>query len=177
METILKYTETLFVIKLIEKIKNTELKSFISFFLTAVLGASVNFFSQIPYKSLFLSWGMNNDSAFTWSVFFGYLTATIVSFIPTKVFAFAAKESGNTRRESIKFVLIAFVALGVQIGMSSLALTYISTPLLKTFSIFVQEKFAHLLGMGCSFMANYFGHKFLTFRSTGIYDKIKHRNS
>jgi hypothetical protein len=41
----------------------------------------------------------------------------------------------------------------------------------------LRETFSHLTGMGCSFLANYYGHKFLTFRSTGIYDKIKTRST
>lgn len=160
---------------ILSKIKNKELRSFISFFLTAVLGAATNFLSQIPYKSLFLSWGFADKPAFNWSVFAGYLTATVVSFVPAKVFAFSAKGSGNTQRESIKFLLIALVALGVQLGVSSLSLDFIANKFFIEYSLLVREKFSHLIGMGCSFMANFYGHKFLTFRSTGIYDKIKER--
>ena len=159
----------------LDKIKNKELRSFISFFLTAVLGAATNFLSQIPYKSLFLSLGFADKPAFNWSVFAGYLTATVVSFVPAKVFAFSAKGSGNTKRESIKFLIIALLALGVQLGVSSLTLDLIAKNLLSSYSLFIQEKFSHLAGMGCSFLANFYGHKFLTFRSTGIYDKIKEK--
>ena len=140
-----------------------------------MLGASTNFLSQIPYKSLFLSLGFADKPAFNWSVFAGYLTATVVSFVPAKIFAFSAKGSGNTKRESIKFLIIALLALGVQLGVSSLTLDLIAKNLLSSYSLFIQEKFSHLAGMGCSFLANFYGHKFLTFRSTGIYDKIKEK--
>ena len=120
---------------------------------------------------------MENDPAYSWSVFFGYLTATVVSFIPQKLFAFSAKESGNTKRESVKYLVIAGTALGIQVLVSSLAVDFISKPLLPNATLMFQEKVAHLIGMGFSFFANFFGHKFLTFRSTGIYNKIKAKNA
>lgn len=121
--------------------------------------------------------GLKNDPAYSWSVFWGYLTATVVSFIPQKLFAFSAKGSGNTKRESIKYLAIAGSALVVQVVISSLAVDYFSKPFLPEASLMLQEKIAHLIGMGFSFFANFFGHKFLTFRSTGIYNKIKAKNA
>jgi len=177
MEHILNFTGLYLFVKLLNKIKNKELRTFITFFLTAVLGAGTNFVTQIPYKSLFLSLGYADKPAFNLSVFAGYLTATIVSFIPAKVFAFSAKESGNSKRESIKYLIIAIVALGIQVGISSLTLDYIANPFFNNFSLFLREKGSHVVGMGFSFFANYYGHKFLTFRSTGVYDKIKARST
>ncbi len=177
MEHILNFTGINQFVKLLSKIKNKELRTFITFFLTAVLGAGTNFVTQIPYKSLFLNLGYADKPAFNLSVFTGYLTATIVSFIPAKVFAFSAKESGNSKRESIKYLIIATVALGIQVGISSLTLDYIANPLFSNFSLFLREKGSHVVGMGFSFFANYYGHKFLTFRSTGVYDKIKARST
>lgn len=121
--------------------------------------------------------GLENDSAFSWGVFFGYLTATIVSFVPQKLFAFSAKESGNTKRESVKYLVIAGTALGIQVIMSSVALKYITRPFFTDATSSFQENISHLIGMGFSFFANFFGHKFLTFRSTGIYNKIKAKNA
>lgn len=143
-------------------------KSFYSFFLTALLGATINFVSQIGYRQLF---------GFGTSVFLGYLTATIVSFIPTKRFAFSAGKTGNTGREAIKFLIIAFIALAVQVGISKFTLAYVANPLFPGVSTFWREKSSHVVGMGLSFLANYFGHKLLTFRSTGVYDKIRSRPS
>lgn len=177
MEHILNLTGLTQFVKLLNKIKNKELRTFITFFLTAVLGAGTNFVTQIPYKSLFLSLGYADKPAFNLSVFAGYLTATVVSFIPAKVFAFSAKESGNSKRESIKYLIIAIVALGIQVGISSLTLDYIANPFFSNFSLFLREKGSHVVGMGFSFFANYYGHKFLTFRSTGVYDKIKARST
>ena len=138
-----------------------------SFFLTALLGASVNFFSQIVYRDHF---------SFNASVFLGYLTATVVSFVPTKLFAFSARGSGNSGREAVKFLGIAAVAWAVQVGAAAATLTWVANPLFADkLSIFWREKFSHVVGMGFSFLANFFGHKLLTFRSTGMYDRLRAR--
>lgn len=177
MEHILNFTGLNLFVKLLNKIKNKELRSFITFFLTAVLGAGTNFFTRILYKPLFLGFGLADKPAFQWSVFAGYMTATIITFIPQKVFAFSAKESGNTKRESIKFFIIATLALGIQLGLSSLTLDYVANIYFTNFSLTLRETFSHIVGMGFSFLANFYGHKFLTFRSTGVYDKIKARST
>ncbi len=163
--------------KLYQYIKTPEFRSFYIFFITAVFGAGVNFISQIPYKALLLNLGLENGAAYPFSVFLSYLTATVVSFIPQKIFAFSAKGSGNTKRETVKYVAIALTGLGIQTLVSFLAFRFITHPFLPTKSLTVQEKVAHLIGMGFSFFANFFGHKFLTFRSTGIYNKIKPKST
>ena len=152
----------------IEQPKYKNYKSFFSFFLTALFGASVNFFSQILYRKSF---------DYSTSVYLGYLTATVVSFVPTKLFAFSAKQTGNTAREMIKFVIIALVAWGVQVGVAVATLEWFANPFFPNTSMFWREKSSHVVGMGFSFLANYFGHKLLTFRSTGMYDKIRSRSS
>jgi putative flippase GtrA len=177
METIINYSILSAVIKLLDKIQNKNLRSFVAFFFTAVLGAGTNLITRIWYKDLFSYLGFSEGVAFNLSVFMGYLTATVVSFVPQKIFAFDAKSSGNTKRETIKYLIIAFSALGIQIGVSNLALHYITNPLLSDFSVKVRETSAHIVGMGFSFFANFYGHKLLTFRSTGIYDKVKARTN
>ncbi len=151
-----------------QRSKYKEYRDFFTFFLTALFGASVNFVSQILYRNYF---------DFDTSVLFGYLTATIASFIPTKVFAFSAKGTGNTGREAIKFVIIAFVALLVQVYVAKYTLQWVANPLFPKLSNFWREKGSHVVGMGFSFLANYFGHKLLTFRSTGMYDRLTSRRS
>lgn len=110
------------------------------------------------------------------SVLLGYLTATVVSFLPTKNYAFSAKKTGNTYREAIKFVIIALIAWGVQVGVAILTLNWVANPFFPSVSLFLREKISHVVGMGFSFLANYFGHKLLTFRSTGVYDRLRSRS-
>lgn len=152
----------------IQQPKHKEFKDFFSFFLTALLGASINFISQIFYRQYF---------GYATSVLCGYLTATVLTFIPTKRYAFSAGKTGNTGREMIKYLIIALVALLVQVYVAKYTLEWVATPIFPTSPELWREKGAHLVGMGTSFMANYFGHKILTFRSTGVYDKIRSRSS
>lgn len=155
-------------VRILQTDKLTKHRDFFTFFLTAVFGASVNFFSQIFYRETL-------DYSFSTSVIVGYLTATVVSFIPTKLFAFSAKQTGNTSREVIKFLVIALVAWAVQYFVSVSTLQWIANPFFPEADEFWREKSSHVVGMGFSFLANYFGHKLLTFRSTGMYNKLKGR--
>ncbi len=145
-------------------------REFFSFFLTALLGASINFISRILYREFF-------TIDYSTSVIFGYLTATVLTFIPTKKYAFAAGDTGNTKREVIKFLMIAGVALAVQVYVAKFTLEYLANPLFPNMSKIWRETGSHAVGMGLSFLANFFGHKLLTFRSTGVYDRIKSRTN
>lgn len=150
----------------IQKPKIKELKDFIPFFLTGVLGASINFISQIFYRNF-----LDFDS----SVLCGYLTGAVLTFLPNKRYAFSAGQTGNTGREMVKYIVIALVALVVQVYVAKYTLEWVANPLFPSVDKFIREKVSHLTGMGISFMANYFGHKLLTFRSTGMYDRIRPR--
>jgi putative flippase GtrA len=152
----------------IDKLKSQ--KEFFSFFLTALLGASINFFSRILYREFF-------HIDYSTSVLLGYLTATVLTFIPTKRYAFSAGDTGNTKREAVKFLLIACVALIVQVYVAKLTLEYVANPLFPSLGKIWRETGSHVVGMGLSFLANFFGHKLLTFRSTGMYDKIRSRRN
>ncbi|GAB4000415.1 hypothetical protein GCM10028807_53320 [Spirosoma daeguense] len=155
----------------IQQPKHKELKDFFSYFLTALLGASINFVSRIVYRHYF-------TIDYETSVLCGYLTATVLTFIPTKKYAFSAGDTGNTAREAIKFLAIALAALIIQVYVSKYTLEWVATPLFPSAALKIwRETGSHVVGMGASFMANYFGHKLLTFRSTGFYDKIRSRSS
>ncbi|MGR3811576.1 GtrA family protein [Jiulongibacter sp. NS-SX5] len=163
--------------KLFSHITKKEIQGFLKFFMTGLFGALVNFLSQIPLKTLFLNFGMNSDAAFAWSVFWAYMFSTAVSFIPAKIWAFSAKSTGNTRREWLKFFIIATLALGVQEIVSILVRNQVANVYFTEYSEFIRDKGSHLAGMACSFVANFLGHRFFTFRSTGIYDKIRPQQS
>jgi putative flippase GtrA len=141
-------------------VNKKEFKSFFIFFLTGVFGASVNFLSQIPFKSWLLDIGLKEAQALAWSLFFAYSLASAVSFLPAKAFAFSEHSNGNTRREWIKFFLIAFLALGVQELITFWALGAVENTYLSHYGLFYKEKAAHLVGMSFSFVANFLGHRF-----------------
>ena len=157
-------------VSIIRQPKHKQIRDFGAFFLTAVLGASINFVSRIFYRQYF-------DLDFDTSVLCGYLTATVITFVPNKKYAFSASKTGNTGREIIKYLAIALVALLVQVYVAKYTLEWIANPLFPSFKPLFRETGSHIAGMGASFMANYFGHKLLTFRSTGVYDKIRSRSS
>ncbi|UFH56202.1 GtrA family protein [Spirosoma sp. KNUC1025] len=148
----------------IEQPKHKEFNDFFSFFLMALLGASINFISRIFYRQFF---------DFDTSVLCGYLTATVLTFLPTKKYAFSAAKTGKTAREAIKFLGISLVALVVQVYAAKYTLEWVANPLFPKINQVYRETGSHVVGMGFSFLANYFGHKLLTFRSTGFYDKIR----
>jgi putative flippase GtrA len=156
-----------------QNIAREDVKSFYLYFLTALFGAAVNFFTQIPLRDWFLVGGLDFDNALSWSIIVSYLSATVVTFIPSKLFAFSAKGTGNTSRESIKFLLIALLALIVQESISVFTFKNIASVYFTNISEFWQIKTSHLVGMGFSFLANFFGHRLVTFKSTGVYDKFK----
>ncbi len=158
---------------LFNHINKNELKGFFNFFLTGVFAASVNFLSQIPLKSWFLNKGLADSNALFWSVFWAYMIATAISFLPSKLFVFASQDSGSSSREWLKFFFIAVLALGVQEMVTIVSLREVINPFFGDFSPFVREKGAHLTGMAVSFVANFLGHRFFTFRSTGIYQLLR----
>ena len=79
--------------------------------------------------------------------------------------------------KQLSFLGIALVALLVQVYVAKYTLEWIANPLFPKFGKVWREMGSHVAGMGFSFLANYFGHKMLTFRSTGVYDKIRSRSS
>jgi putative flippase GtrA len=151
-----------FIVKDNRLTANQHLKDLITFFLVAVAGASVNFSVRIVY-GLFMN--------FEWSVIIAYLTAMSVGFILTKRFAFNAKSSGNTYREMIKFILVSLLALVSTLLASVTALKMLNFQLPDR-SLFFRETSAHVVGMGFSFLTNFFGHKLFTFKTTGFYDRF-----
>jgi putative flippase GtrA len=153
-------------------------KDLIAYFLVAGTGAAV----QILAGSL-LRDHMGPDE----SVAVAYVISFFVGFTLTKLFAFDAKKSGQTRREMVKFGMVALLSWGITVGGFRLALNLfnswhpapvrlqlpISFPSAKFWNINVKEFSALLFGMGASFVSNYVMHKRFTFKSTGFYDRIK----
>lgn len=153
-------------------------KDLLAYFLVAGTGASV----QIIAGSILRDF-MGPDE----SVAVAYLISFFVGFILTKLFAFDAKKSGQTRREMVKFGMVALISWGITVGGFRLALNLfdslhpspvryqipLSYPSAKFWNINVKEFMALLVGMGSSFASNYVMHKKFTFKSTGFYDRIK----
>ncbi|MCU0467773.1 MAG: GtrA family protein [Arcicella sp.] len=147
-------------------------KDLIAYFLVAGTGAVVQLIS-----GSFLRDYMSYSAAISWA----YLIAFVVGFILTKMFAFDARNSNQTRREMLKFLMVAAGSWGITVFFSVVTLKFVE----KNFGenllnisfikkpIHLNELFCQILGMGVSFVFNYVLHKTFTFKSTGFYDRLK----
>jgi putative flippase GtrA len=146
-------------------------KDIIAYFLVAASGAGIQLLITryiVRYFSYEISVGI------------AYFVALIVGFGLTKFFAFDAKKSKQTQREMIKYLFVASFAGGVMVLFSSISKSVIDNrfpdgifnlPIVQHPNALIGQ----ITGMGFSFITNYVGHKTITFRSTGFYDKIKAR--
>jgi putative flippase GtrA len=146
----------------------------LAYFVVAATGAVVQI---ICAKYLFKVHGLGWEVSLT----IAYYVALVVGFWLTKVFAFDAKQTQKTRREMVKYLAISSFAGGVMVAFANLTLDIINgyypsanfLPQLRVVSDDPKELIAHVSGMGFSFVTNYVGHKTITFKSTGFYDRIK----
>lgn len=178
---------------LMEKIRNPKtVKNFAVYLLIACSGVAVNLIAATLLR-LHLQFGFGS------SIVSGYLTGMVWGFFMTKLFAFNARNSGNVTREAVKFFMVSMVALTVT-WLSSEVLLRISKAWfefypdsqyhlqglveeiarmcsdlsgLKISLTFIDRfLFANIGGICFGFFANFFGHKYFTFKTTGYYDRI-----
>jgi putative flippase GtrA len=160
----------------IQSVSETKLlnkKDLIAYFLVAGTGALV----QLICGSIFRDF-MNYNAALTWA----YVVSFVVGFVLTKMFAFNARNTNQTRREMVKFLVVSAISLGITVGMAHVGLALIrgmypqdirlDSPFGKN-QFNISELSGQFIGMGCSFVSNYFLHKTFTFKSTGFYNRLK----
>lgn len=154
------------------------LKDLIVYFLIAGTGAAVQFIAGSFFR---------NYVNFYTSVSLGYIVSFFVGFVLTKLFAFDARNTNKTRREMVKFGIVACISFGITVGFAALTLQILhaSNPAdviynlpfefipIKYREVNVTEASSTLVGMGLSFVSNYILHKTFTFKSTGFYDRAK----
>ena len=149
-------------------------KDLIAYFLVAGTGAAV----QLIAGSI-----LRNNFHFSYSeaVSWAYLISFIVGFVLTKMFAFDARNTNQTRREMLKFMMVAGASWGITwffaVGsLKFIANTFGQHSAILPFSkkpVNLNELGSQLIGMGFSFVFNYILHKTFTFKSTGFYDRLK----
>ena len=146
----------------------------IAYFIVAAIGATV----QLIAGSLLQEWF---QISYEQALFIGYLVAFVVGFVLTKLFAFNARNSAQTRREAVKFVLVSIISCLITVYGSSVLYDY-STTEFEQLSVFIpfsvkqvnlSKLMAQVMGMGLSFISNYILHKRFTFRNTGFYERLK----
>jgi putative flippase GtrA len=178
---------------ILEKFRNPEaLKSLAVYLSIACIGVASNLITATILRTNF---GVNFGS----SIVLGYLAGMVIGFFLTKAFAFNARNSGNATREAIKFFMVSMVALTVTWVFSEISLRVINAwfsrvPVTQTLlealvgetsngfssmlgldislSFIDRQLFANLGGIGFGFFANFFGHKYFTFKTTGLFERF-----
>lgn len=151
-------------------------KDIIAYFLVAGTGALI----QLVSSSLIQDWF---DISWSESIVPSYLVGFVWGFTLTKLFAFNARQSNQTRREMVKFLLVSmfslFITWAFTIGSSKVLIDFLGMEVYKVKFSFakkevnVTEMICYVIGMGFSFISNYILHKTFTFKSTGFYDRLK----
>jgi putative flippase GtrA len=149
-------------------------KDLIAYFLIAGTGALI----QLLAGGLLKDWF---HLAYEKTILPAYFISLIAGFIMTKLFAFDARQSQQTRREMIKFMMVATFSGFVTWGFSILPYYFIQASYQDLFiqipysfkKVNVTQIGTTLNGMGFSFVSNYVLHKTFTFKSSGFYDRFK----
>jgi len=149
-------------------------KDLIAYFLVAGTGAAVQLIAGSIIRNNFR---FSYSEAISWA----YLISFIVGFLLTKMFAFDARNTNQTHREMLKFMMVAGASWGITWFFAVASLKYVVTMFGEHSAIFpfskkpvnLDELGSQLIGMGFSFVFNYILHKTFTFRSTGFYDRLK----
>jgi putative flippase GtrA len=163
-----KYFNTLSKSKLLNK------KDLIAYFLVAGTGAAVQLIAGSVLRNKF---HFSYSEAVSWA----YLISFIVGFVLTKMFAFDARNTNQTRREMLKFMMVALASWGITVFFSVTSLKFVENILGNNTFILpftnkplnLNELGCQIAGMGVSFVFNYILHKTFTFKSTGFYDRLK----
>lgn len=149
-------------------------KDLIAYFLVAGTGAAVQLIAGSVLRN-------NFKLSFDDTVSFAYFISFIVGFVLTKMFAFDARNTNQTRREMLKFLLVALASWQITVFFSSLTLNVVNekfgqntliVPIISK-PMNLNELGSQVVGMGFSFVFNYVLHKTFTFKSTGFYDRLK----
>lgn len=160
--------------------KRKHAKDLIIYFGIAVLSSSTNFFSRIIYdEQMNMGYGI--------SIVIAYFTGGVVAFTLSKLFAFDARNSGNTKRELIRFMITTTIAMGVTwlaaktalylfmevsfftglIEGTNEAISYagsLAGSVIALDTLALAKTIAHIVGLCFGFLVNFTGHKFFTFK-------------
>ena len=132
---------------------------FTRYFGSAFVALVVNLLSRIFYE-LFFSFGV--------SVALGYVSGHFVNFAISAKYIFPKDNYKSTKIAFVKFSLVAVVGLVVQTFVAVFALEMLKG---ANLSIEWQKLLAHFCGIGCSFVCNFLGHKFFSFRDKSLQNK------
>lgn len=129
----------------------------ILYFLASGIAAAVNFGSRFIYDIYMDFW---------LSVVLAYFTGMIVNYAISRKYVFDSYSGATFKNTLLKFAFVAFIGFGITtiVSVGALELIHSSIKIHDDLA----KAIAHCLGIGTAFFASFFGHKFLTFRSTGV---------
>lgn len=138
---------------------------FTRYFGSAFVALMVNLLSRIFYE-LFFGFGV--------SVALGYVSGHFVNFVISAKYIFPKDKYKSTKIAFMKFSLVAFVGLVVQTFVAVFALQVLQDANLW-FGIELQKLLAHICGIGFSFICNFLGHKFFSFKDTALEQSLQNK--
>lgn len=138
---------------------------FTRYFGSAFIALVVNLLSRIFYE-LFFGFGV--------SVALGYISGHFVNFAISAKYIFPKDKYKSTKIAFVKFSLVAFVGLVVQSFVAVFALQILQGANLGL-GIELQKLLAHFCGIGSSFICNFLGHKFFSFKDTALEQSLQNK--
>jgi putative flippase GtrA len=149
-------------------------RDIIAYFLVAAAGVLIQLVIGILAQDWF-------SVTYIQSLTTGYLVAFVTGFFLTKIFAFNNRNPSKSKREMIKFAMVAALSFCITVYGSD-TLFKLSLKLVGQYKITIpysikqvdiNKLFSQLTCMGISFISNYILHKRFTFHDTGFYDRLK----
>lgn len=138
---------------------------FTRYFGSAFIALVVNLISRIFYE-LFFSFGV--------SVALGYISGHFVNFAISAKYIFPKDKYKSTKIAFVKFSLVAFVGLFVQTFVAVFALRILQGANLGL-GMQWQKLLAHFCGIGSSFICNFLGHKFFSFKDSKFEQSLQNK--
>ncbi|PSL22893.1 GtrA family protein [Dyadobacter jiangsuensis] len=145
-----------------------------AYFIVAATGA----FSNLLVATILQEWFTISYKS---ALFAGYWFSFVVGYFLTRLFAFNAKNTAQSRRQIVKFILVSILSCLITVYGSAI-LYELSKSWLGVFNFLIpfsvkevnlNKLFSQVAAMGASFLSNYILHKQFTFRDTGFYDRLK----
>lgn len=149
-------------------------RDLIAYFIVAATGA----LSNLLVTTLLQEWFTITYKS---ALFAGYWFSFIVGYFLTRLFAFNARNTSQTKRQALKFTAVSILSCLITVyGSEYLYLyskewagTFVFVIPFSVKEVNLNKLFSQIASMGASFLSNYVLHKQFTFRDTGFYDRLK----
>ena len=135
-------------------------RQFLLFLLAGGVAALANFGSRIA---------LGKVMAYVPSIIVAYCIGMLTAFVLNRLLVFRQTDN-NLRRQAFWFVIVNLAAVAQTIAISLLLARWLFPWLAMDFH---PETVAHAAGVAVPVVTSYFGHKYLSFRSTAAADSAQ----